>query len=434
MIRDKDLNIYVKNPHIFGHLLGYKDLIDLHSKWIVDAWLSKDCKALQAHRNSFKTTSILIVGTIWYLLFYNPNATVLIVRKAETDARKIVLTIRNHFESDLILTFVKCIYGVTELSTSNWSSASLTLSIKASKTPEGNVEAKGTTSAITGSHYDFIMPDDIITLRDRVSKAERDWIKLFVRELANIKKEDKNCKIFYSGTPWHKEDAWAILPKPVKYPIGSVSIPGYYKKDLKEKKKELLRITTKSLYDANYELKHTVSEDLDFSDPLYASWPEKVKKITAYLDPSYTGKNTTALAMYATFQNKHFVRGWVWPNDITELYTKIVNILNMWNCGTLYVESNADKGYSARDIRLKYPAVIERHESMNKHVKIISFLKKNWSNIFFADDCQLTFLNQILDYQEGEEPDDAPDALSALLREMKLTGHADLFNRFGIKV
>jgi hypothetical protein len=42
-------------------------------------------------------------------------------------------------------------------------------------------------------------------------------------------------------------------------------------------------------------------------------------------------------------------------------------------------------------------------------------------------------LNQILDYIEGQEPDDAPDALAALLREMKIYDQSDvLARRFGL--
>ena len=132
-------------------------------------------------------------------------------------------------------------------------------------------------------------------------------------------------------------------------------------------------------------------------------------------------------------EGRHYVRGWIWPDSVEACYDRIVAILNQHKCGTLYVEANADKGFSARDLALKWPAVIARDESMNKHIKIVSFLKKNWHSITFAEDCQDEFLNQILDYIEGQEPDDAPDALAALLREMKIYDQSDvLARRFGI--
>ena len=89
MIKNKDilLNCY-DNPHLFGHYLGYDKLNQTHSEWIKHLFFSGNETPLQAHRNSYKTTS-LVVGIILYLIF-NPNATFCIIRKSESGAIKIL--------------------------------------------------------------------------------------------------------------------------------------------------------------------------------------------------------------------------------------------------------------------------------------------------------------------------------------------------------
>lgn len=429
-ITDKDIEIFIQWPHLFGHYLGYNKLLPLHGEWIKRAYYYRSLKSLQAHRGSYKTTAFVIVGAIWYLLFINPSETIGTFRKSDAEAQKIGKTVKEHFESKEVMSIVRHIYGpkVKTLKTSTWSNSSLTLSISRSKAPEGNFEARGTSGSITGSHYNILIPDDIITLRDRTSKAEREGTFDIIRELhANVL--NPGGLWLPSGTPWHKDDGWKILPEPERYPIGSIALPHITPEFIAEKKRE----TSQSLYAANYLLEHIASEDALFNDPLRAPWPEKPQIITAWLDPSYSGDNMTALAMYAGKNGKHHVRGWVWPDSVEMCYDRIVNLMKQHNAGTLYVEANADKGFSARDLGLRWPAVVKRDESMNKHIKIVSFLKKNWHQIYFADDCQDEFLNLILDYIEGQEPDDPPDALAALLREMKIYDQSEtLARRFGI--
>ena len=277
--------------------LGYTDLIDIHSEWIIDAWLKKDALAMQAHRNSYKTTSIIIVGSIWYLLLYNPDVTCLIIRKAQSEARKIVKTISENLEKPECSLLGKAIYNQPVLKSKKWSVDSLSLSIKKSVTPEGNIDCIGVGGSITGSHYDYILPDDIITLKDRISKAERENTESFVRELKNIKK--RGGKLYISGSPWHRGDAWTICPEPKKYPIGTVDIPGYREDELAETMQELRRGNTESLISANYKLVHISDEERIFGDPDFILWNFDWRTVFAHIDPAYHGTHTTALTMIA---------------------------------------------------------------------------------------------------------------------------------------
>jgi hypothetical protein len=419
-----DIKKIKEYPHRLGNALGYTKLTDIHSEWIKKAWRNKNEYVLQAHRNSYKTTAVLVVGAIWYL-FFNPDVTVLIVRKEYEGAASIIKEISKHYLSENLIALYQEVYGITSIIREDRKD-SITLTTKTRVTKEGNIDSLGIGGSITGRHYDKVFTDDIITLKDRVSKAERESTKSFIRELTNI--PVIGGTITHTGTPWHKEDGFSILPEPDKYPIGSVDIPELTE-DVRIKLKSGM---TSSLYAINYELKHIADENRIFVDPQYEAWPENTKRICALLDPSYSGKNTTALTMIAETHEKAHIRGWVWPNDVAELYDVIANILKNYKCGTLYNASKADKGYSTKDLRTRYPAVIDVDETMNKHIKIISFLKQNWSLLYFAHDCQPEYLNQILDYVEGEEPDDAPDSAANLVKEMNIGHGNELMNRFGI--
>ncbi len=98
--------------------------------------------------------------------------------------------------------------------------------------------------------------------------------------------------------------------------------------------------------------------------------------------------------------------------------------MRKYKAGTLYNETNGDKGYFIKEFKQYWNAIVGYHEGMNKHVKIVTYLKKEWDGIIWDDDTDPDYMEQIVDYQEGQEPDDAPDSASSLIRE---------FNRGKIK-
>jgi hypothetical protein len=419
------LRTWIQWPHRFGNFLGYDLLTEIHSEWIKYAWLSPVNASLQAHRNSYKTTAILVVGAIWYLLIYDPNATILFLRRSADDALSIVKEIKQHYETPKLRNLYHLIYATTTNKGNTWRDGALSLITKKKISKEPNVDHLGMTSNITGDHYDKVFADDIITIKDRTSKAERESTKTFLKELINIPKIDGGT-IFFTGTPWHKDDAWQKIPEPKKFPLGSIDIKGLTKEKVLHYKKTL----GASLYSANYELKHVADEDQLFKEPKYGEWPERFKRISAWIDPSYEGKNTTSMAMIGiTVDSRVFVRGWTWDEHIIKRYGDIVKVLEKYNCGSYYVETNADQGYSKKDLSEMRPGCIGRRSHKNKHVKIISFALNNWDDLIFAEDCQGEFVNQIMDYQEGQEPDDAPDALASLIEEMKI-GKKSILERF----
>ena len=56
------------------------------------------------------------------------------------------------------------------------------------------------------------------------------------------------------------------------------------------------------------------------------------------------------------------------------------------------------------------------HEDMNKYIKITSYLKAIWKDVIFVDGTDPEYINQICDYNENAEHDDAPDSASSIVR------------------
>ena len=80
----------------------------------------------------------------------------------------------------------------------------------------------GINGSITGKHFDRIFTDDIVNVQDRTSKAERDRTKIVYQELQNIR--NRGGRIFNTGTPWHKEDCFSLMPNIERYDCYSTGL------------------------------------------------------------------------------------------------------------------------------------------------------------------------------------------------------------------
>jgi hypothetical protein len=369
---------------------------------------------LLAHRGSFKTTSIIIIGCIWWLLFH-PNDRIAIIRKRYTDAAECLYTIRNIFSIPVLIELFRYAHNGTEPKLKIKRDSKLQFNFKQTQTPEGNIDAYGIDTGITGKHYDLIICDDFVTIKDRVSKADRERTKLIIQEIiTNIIDPGKFVK--FIGTPWHKDDCWNFLHNagviPIKYDYRQTGI--LTENEITEKRKTI----TPSLFAANYELKHIASEDALFTNPNFKRWEFKRTGIFGHLDAKYSGEHTNGLTF---FRKKHDGRiqgvGFCFPDHVKNKYDFIVEKWKKYFCGTFLLEDNADKGFVADELKKRGIPVQTYHEKENKHVKITNYLYKYWTKIDWDQDTDPEYLNQILDYIEGQEPDDCPDSAASLLRE-----------------
>ena len=108
--------------------------------------------------------------------------------------------------------------------------------------------------------------------------------------------------------------------------------------------------------------------------------------------------------------------GKLWDKHVENCYNDIKQYYGKFMCGKLPIEDNGDKGFTARDLKKEGLRAYTYHESMNKHIKITTYLLKIWDDVIFVDGTDEEYINQICDYNEDAEHDDAPDSASSLAR------------------
>jgi hypothetical protein len=245
-------------------------------------------------------------------------------------------------------------------------------------------------------------------LKDRISKAERDLTKLAYMELQNIR--NRGGRIVNTGTPWHKLDCFTIMPKAEVYDCYQTGLID------RTKLSEIRQSMTPSLFAANYELKHIANEESLFDNPIFTKDNDLILNGIAHIDASYGGSDGTAFTVLKQHGEQLVIYGMRWNKHVNDCLNIIFNYLRMYKVGTVYVETNADKGYLAKELRGRGAIVGEYHESTNKFVKISTYLRKNWKNITFLECTDPEYMNEILDYTENAEHDDSPDGLASLIR------------------
>lgn len=406
----KDLIAIREYPHLLGHLARKTKLTELHSKWIHYCWDTQEDRSLQAHRLGFKTTAVMVIGPIWWLLF-NPDDRVGIIRKTFTDAANVVKTIREIMQIPIIMELFKFAHGYyPKLKTKR--EGILTFNFKKTITPEGSINAFGINNTLTGVHLDKIGFDDFVTADDRISKAKRDNTKFRIREIrTNIIETEPGKTCFFLGTPWHKNDAWTICPEPLKFSIYKTGILS--EQEIEDKRKK----TTKSLFSCNYELIHMPEEGKLFANPNYSKWVYSVVGTIGHIDAAFDGIATNALTFYAKKGNNKIQGfGKVYPGHVKDWIDVIEAEYKKRRCKKIYVEKNADKGYTAKLLKDRNLVVSDYDEGMNKHEKISAFLYDQWENIEWDEKTDPEYLLQIVEYEKGEKPDDAPDSAASLIQ------------------
>lgn len=411
-------------PHMLGLLLGKNKLEQQHSDWIRWVWNPKgsEDRALMGHRGSYKTTAIAVIGTIWWLMRH-PNERIAIIRKTWGDAAKVVNTIGLLMEDPAVQDIFDWIHGGKGVCRKvRDRDGEITFKFKQTVTPEASITAHGMDLGITGKHYDKILCDDIITLDDRISKAKREKTKEILRELrTNI--IDPGCNMGVIGTPWHRDDAWSILECPIKkYAVCDTGLLS--EEEIAQKKKT----TTPMLYAINYDLDDSVKTESIFGDPLEGNWNFHKPNVWGHIDCAYGGDDSTGMSFMAEVGTDQLQGvGWKFDGHVDTHLDTIVDLYKRYRLSGMYCETNADQGYFAEKLRKRGLNVITYHESMNKHIKIITLLFDWWTRITWSVDTDPEYMEQIVDYREWAGHDDCPDSAASLLHQhFDKTGKTDM--------
>ena len=394
-------------PYKLGHMLGFTKLTELHNEWIVDMVRGKEDVTLQAHRNSYKTTCVSLALALICILL--PNQRTLFMRKTDNDIKEVVSQVKKILQAPQTRYFAQSIYNVDlkfRTATASEISTNLTTDLRGTSQLVG----LGSGGSLTGKHFDRIFTDDIVNVQDRISKAERDRTKIIYQELQNIL--NRGGRIFNTGTPWHKDDAFSLMPAPKKWDCYSTGL-------ITEEEISALRESmTASLFAANYELRHIAAEDVIFENPQTGADPSLVEQGECHIDAAYGGEDYTAFTICRKKDGKYYVYGRCWRKHIDDVQDEIIRLRQSFNAGRIHVENNGDKGYLGKALRAKGERVNIYHESMNKFLKITSYLKAEWKNVVFVAGTDDEYINQICDYNENAEHDDCPDSLASLIRKL----------------
>ena len=434
MTRAEAVRFLTRHPETFGRMVGFTKLKELHGQWMRKMLdVEAPDMTLQGHRGAFKTTCLSIVLVLILILL--PNKRTLFVRKTDDDVKEIINQVRKILQMPQVAYLVSVIYGVSlKLTTDNAMEINTNLTTDTRGTSQ--LVGMGIGGSITGKHFDFIFTDDIVNMKDRKSKAERERTKLVYQELLNIR--NPGGRIINTGTPWHKEDAFCLMPEAEKWDCYSTGLLSA------EEIAELRRSMAPSLFAANYELVHIATEDALFKDaPVFimkamaeeilgtgASPEELLRDGVAHIDAAYDGEDYTAFTCGRRRGNVIYMYGRMWRKHVDTVMDYCISETKRLMCGSIWCEKNGDKGYLAKEIvRAGHPAT-PYTEKENKYVKISTFLRKWWKQIVWLEGTDQEYLNQILSYTEDAEHDDAPDSASCMVRILDRQDGGDYVSPF----
>lgn len=403
------LDLLWNEPYKIGHWVGFKDLTTLHNEWLRSFLYADADQTLLAHRGSYKTTDLSLFLAIHTVI--KPNENVMFFRKTDDDVTEVLTQSQKILKSGAMQSVVRDLYG-TELELIKENNSEIHTNLSTSTKGVSQVVGLGIGTSITGKHADIVVTDDIVNLKDRISKAERERTKIQYMELQNIC--NRGGRFINTGTPWHKEDAISIMPNVRKYDCYST---GLIKRD---KLEELRQSMSDSLFAANYELKHIADKDAMFKEPKFTDEKELIYNGVAHIDAAYDGADGTAYTIFHKIPDGRIIGfGKHWDKHVDDCLSEIGVYHKMFRAGSISCEKNADKGYLAKELRGLGYSVKPYDESMNKFVKISTYLRSNWKNIVWLEDTDPEYINEILDYSEHAEHDDSPDSAASLLRSLE---------------
>ena len=460
-----EVEMLAEDPALLGHVLGKTKLRtlygnlgdqretvipDLHSHWIRHIWCQPRGvdSSLMAHRGSYKTTAVSEVGVPFNWLFY-PDDRVMLVRATFTAAASSMATIARNMKHPDIVSLFEYVHGKGCTETEYSRDSEILYKFKKNNTKEGSITSWGILQDFTGFHYDRVLGDDFISREDSFSTAKREKTIAAVNEIqTNIVDPTGDCH--WNGTPWHKEDAWGCVPDALQFPVfartdhrgiyregtGLYNEEEFQKLIWGEKDGKRYRLISISQEAANYHLDPTVAD----SGALFANvaglapWQNGLRDITAHIDARFEGTDLTAVSIMARLPNgKIQATGKAYDEHLETCAADIIRMFRKYKVRRFTMERNRDAGFGAKliermakeaglSVSIPYESkggikVPGYHETQNKVSKITTYGLHHWPDIIWDTDCQELFLDKVVNWREGEEPDDPADTFASHLRE-----------------
>lgn len=396
------------HPEELGHQIGFSDLTPLHGEWIREMVWGTEDYTLQAHRGSYKSSCLAVA--IALILIILPTRNIIFLRKTDSDVSEMLGMVSKILNSRVMMNIVKIVYH-QELKVEGESMNHLSTNLWTSPMGAPQLLGLGIRASITGKHSWYVITDDICNKDDRESRAERERTKRQYDELQNIR--NKGGRIINLGTPWHKEDVFSKMPNIHRYDCYQTGLIS------KEQLETLRQSMAPSLFAANYELKHIASTEVIFEiAPRFTEDPDMLRDGVAHVDAAYGGSDYTAFTCgRRDWQNDVlYLYGKIWHKPVDKVIDPIIEESKRLKCWPIRCEDNGDKGFLKKEFfrRGAYAACYTEH--MNKFMKICTYLKRWWPKIVFLEGTDPEYIDQILDYTEHAEHDDAPDSAACVCR------------------
>lgn len=423
-------DILFDRPLLIAHAVGYTDMTEIHNIWMkqwIRALLTPNGEYVHmAHRGSFKSSCEEIVIAI--IMVVAPWRSICLFRKTDDAVYRTTAGIKNVLRNEVFKTLARDYCG-KELEITREVAAAIDTSLNQVKGAQEHFFAQGLGGNMTGQHYDVLVTDDICTLADRTSKAEREKTKTVYLEMHRLL-NDKGSML-HTGTPWHANDVFSIMPPAEKYTWRDTGIIS------EEKLNHIRKITPVQEFSINYELKILPDSDAVFGG--LGNLNEDLFPMDGsmlYIDPAFspTGHDYTALAI-GTFTSEGrlaaagFVYRMPWNrlvNDDGVLTVDLENsiigrLIRRFNILEIAVETNS-LGEMPRLLLGNYGLPIRsvNHSQIGKHRRIMTAatLQEEIDLVGCKDVESRLFNNHVRDYNIDAEFRDAADALAGLVEQM----------------
>ena len=396
----------IQHPDALGRALGYKDLTALHGRWMRSMIANDSDMTLQSHRGSYKTTCLCEV--IALLMVKHRDKNIIFLRKTDSDVAEVISNVARILQHPVFMQTVRALSGVVLELVKNTGSEIITNVYQA---PRGAAQLQGIGigGSLTGKHADIIITDDIVNLRDRQSRAERDRTKAVYQELQNVK--NRGGRIINTGTPWHIEDCFTLMPPPQRFDCYSTGLL------TDEQINSLKKSMAPSLFACNYELRHIAVENALFTaQPTFTTEAERLRDGIAHIDAAYGGEDYTAFTCGKRIGDTLYLYGRLWHSHVDTVISQAIQDAQRLMCAPILCEDNGDKGFLAKEIKRFDGKPGIYHEKENKYIKISTYLRKWWEHIVWLDGTDKAYIDQIMDYTEDAEHDDAPDSAACVCR------------------
>lgn len=398
-----------QEPVKIANYVGFSKMGELHNEWIKTMLYATEDKTILGHRASYKTTCLSVSLALMMVIY--PYKSIIFLRKTDDDVIEVVKQVSNILRTSVFQYISLEFYG-TDIKFKQDTSFKLDTNLNTSTKGSVQLLGIGINGSLTGKHADIVITDDIVNVKDRISKAEREKTKLVYQELQNVK--NRGGRFINTGTPWHKEDCIAtLMPNVTKYDCYSTGLID------RETLEQIRQSMTPSLFSANYELKHIADADALFTNPKFTSDETLIYDGVSHIDASYGGEDGTAYTICKFVGDKFYMLGKRWNKHVDDCLSEILALQDKYKVGSISCERNADKGYLAKELRNQGMYVEDYSENMNKFIKISTYLRKYWSDIIWLEDTDMDYMNEILDYTENAQHDDSPDSASCMIRKYK---------------